>query len=97
MLDEYRVRRDRLYEWLSADPRIGLQKPAGAFYMFPDVSEFLSPDGYRRGQPIPGGWYLVLFGAEARQAALGPDRSPGHGTVPPARPVEFAVAHCGVA
>jgi aspartate aminotransferase len=47
MLDEYRRRRDRLYEWLSADPRIGLRKPAGAFYMFPDVGEFLSPDGYR--------------------------------------------------
>ena len=47
MLDEYRRRRDRLYGWLSADPRIGLRKPAGAFYMFPDVSEFLSPDGYR--------------------------------------------------
>src|SRR5258708_29195334 len=47
MLAEYRRRRDRLYGWLSADPRIGLQKPAGAFYMFPDVTEFLSPDGYR--------------------------------------------------
>jgi aspartate aminotransferase len=47
MLDEYRRRRDTLYGWLSADPRIGLRKPAGAFYMFPDVSEFLSPDGFR--------------------------------------------------
>jgi aspartate aminotransferase len=47
MLDEYRRRRDQLYTWLSADPRIGLQKPSGAFYMFPDVSEFLSPDGIR--------------------------------------------------
>jgi hypothetical protein len=47
MLDEYRRRRDQLFEWLSADPRIGLRKPAGAFYMFPDVSEFLSPDGFR--------------------------------------------------
>jgi aspartate aminotransferase len=47
MLDEYRVRRDRLVEWLSADPRIRLVKPAGAFYLFPDVSEFLSPDGVR--------------------------------------------------
>jgi aspartate aminotransferase len=47
MLDEYRRRRDRLYEWLSADPRIRMVKPAGAFYMFPDVSEFLSPDGIR--------------------------------------------------
>jgi aspartate aminotransferase len=47
MLDEYRRRRDRLYEWLSADPRLRMLKPAGAFYMFPDVSEFLSPDGIR--------------------------------------------------
>jgi aspartate aminotransferase len=47
MLDEYRRRRDRLYELLSADPRIGLRKPSGAFYMFPDFGEFLSPDGYR--------------------------------------------------
>jgi aspartate aminotransferase len=47
MLDEYRRRRDRLAEWLSADPRIRLVKPAGAFYLFPDISEFLSPDGVR--------------------------------------------------
>ena len=47
MLDEYRRRRDQLCRWLSADPRIGLKKPAGAFYLFPDVSEFLSPDGFR--------------------------------------------------
>ncbi len=47
MLDEYRRRRDKLYEWLSADRRIRMVKPAGAFYMFPDVSEFLSPDGIR--------------------------------------------------
>ncbi|HTM27408.1 MAG TPA: pyridoxal phosphate-dependent aminotransferase [Vicinamibacterales bacterium] len=47
MLDEYRRRRDRLYDWLSADSRIRMRKPEGAFYMFPDVSEFLSPDGIR--------------------------------------------------
>ena len=47
MLDEYRRRRDQLCTWLSADPRIRMVKPAGAFYMFPDVSEFLSPDGIR--------------------------------------------------
>ena len=47
MLDEYRRRRDQLYTWLSADPRIRMVKPAGAFYMFPDVSDFLSPDGIR--------------------------------------------------
>ena len=47
MLDEYRNRRDRLCEWLAAEPRLRLVKPAGAFYLFPDVSEFLSPDGIR--------------------------------------------------
>jgi aspartate aminotransferase len=47
MLDEYRHRRDQVCEWLSAEPRIRLVKPAGAFYLFPDVSEFLSPDGIR--------------------------------------------------
>jgi aspartate aminotransferase len=47
MLDEYRRRRDQLFDWLSADSRIRLVKPAGAFYLFPDVSDFLSPDTIR--------------------------------------------------
>jgi len=47
MLDEYRRRRDQLCTWLAAEPRIRLTKPSGAFYLFPDVSEFLSPDGIR--------------------------------------------------
>lgn len=50
MLEEYRTRRDRLYEWLSADPRLRCRKPAGAFYMFVDVSDVLSgiePGGLR--------------------------------------------------
>ncbi len=47
MLDEYRQRRDQLCEWLGAEPRLRLVKPAGAFYLFPDVSDFLSPDGIR--------------------------------------------------
>jgi aspartate aminotransferase len=47
MLDEYRRRRDQLCQWLGAERRIKLVKPAGAFYLFPDVSEFLSPDGIR--------------------------------------------------
>ncbi|HVH26842.1 MAG TPA: pyridoxal phosphate-dependent aminotransferase [Vicinamibacterales bacterium] len=45
MLDEYRIRRDRLYEWLTADPRLKCQKPGGAFYMFVDVSEVLTAAG----------------------------------------------------
>jgi aspartate aminotransferase len=50
MLDEYRKRRDQLCEWLSADPRLRCQRPAGAFYMFIDISDLLSgvaPDGFR--------------------------------------------------
>ena len=33
MLDEYRNRRDRLHEWLTAEPHLRCRKPAGAFYM----------------------------------------------------------------
>jgi aspartate aminotransferase len=47
MLNEYRTRRDQVCEWLAAEPRIRIVKPAGAFYLFPDFSEFLSPDGIR--------------------------------------------------
>jgi aspartate aminotransferase len=47
MLDEYRRRRDQVCTWLAEEPRIRLRKPAGAFYLFADVSEFLSPDGVR--------------------------------------------------
>ena len=47
MLDEYRKRRDQLHAWLSADSRLRCRKPAGAFYMFIDISEVLSPEGLR--------------------------------------------------
>jgi aspartate aminotransferase len=63
MLDEYKRRRDRLYEWLSADPRLKMRKPAGAFYMFPDVSEYLSPDGIRTSSEL-----ATLLLGEARVA-----------------------------
>jgi aspartate aminotransferase len=45
MLDEYRTRRDRLYEWLTADPRVKCHKPGGAFYMFVDISAVLTASG----------------------------------------------------
>jgi aspartate aminotransferase len=47
MLDEYRRRRDLMCRWLADEPRLRVVKPAGAFYLFLDVSEFLSPDGVR--------------------------------------------------
>jgi aspartate aminotransferase len=47
MLDEYRHRRDTLHAWLTADPRLRCRKPAGAFYLFVDLSDTLSIDGFR--------------------------------------------------
>ena len=47
MLDEYRTRRDQLCAWLADEPRLRVVKPAGAFYLFIDVSDFLSPDRVR--------------------------------------------------
>jgi aspartate aminotransferase len=47
MLDEYRTRRDQVCEWIADEPRLRVGKPEGAFYLFIDVSEFLSPDGLR--------------------------------------------------
>ena len=47
MLNEYRVRRDNIHAWLTANPLIKCVKPKGAFYLFPDISGLLSPDGLR--------------------------------------------------
>ena len=46
MLDEYRTRRDNLHAWLTAGGMLRCTKPAGAFYLFVDVSAVLSADGY---------------------------------------------------
>jgi aspartate aminotransferase len=45
MLAEYRVRRDRLHEWLTADPRLKCTRPGGAFYLFVDIREVLKDTG----------------------------------------------------
>jgi aspartate aminotransferase len=45
MLNEYRKRRDNIHAWLTAHPGIKCVKPNGAFYLFPDISGLLSPDG----------------------------------------------------
>ena len=47
MRAEYRVRRDQLITWLAEEPRIRIVPPAGAFYLFPDITELLSPDAIR--------------------------------------------------
>ncbi len=45
MLDEYRIRRDKLMEWFAADPRIECVRPAGAFYLFPRITKVLESIG----------------------------------------------------
>jgi aspartate aminotransferase len=47
MLNEYQQRRDQLITWLAEEPRISAVTPQGAFYLFPSVAEFLSPDRLR--------------------------------------------------
>ncbi|HEY1306255.1 MAG TPA: pyridoxal phosphate-dependent aminotransferase [Vicinamibacterales bacterium] len=47
MREEYRRRRDNIHAWLTAHPLIRCVKPKGAFYLFPDISGLLSPDGIR--------------------------------------------------
>ena len=46
MREEYRARRDDIWTWLTADSRIRCVKPAGAFYLYIDISRLLSADGY---------------------------------------------------
>jgi aspartate aminotransferase len=47
MLDEYRRRRDQMSRCLADEPRLRVVKPAGAIYLFLDVSDDLSTDGVR--------------------------------------------------
>src|SRR3954469_9774578 len=41
MLNEYRNRRDKLMEWFSVDARFECVRPAGAFYLFPRITNVL--------------------------------------------------------
>ena len=45
MLAEYRTRRDRVWEWLTADERFTCVKPRGAFYLFPYAADALDRTG----------------------------------------------------
>jgi aspartate aminotransferase len=47
MLNEYRMRRDKLMEWFSDDPRFECVKPAGAFYLFPRITQVLETTGIK--------------------------------------------------
>ena len=47
MLNEYRRRRDAVTALLTADPRITVVKPQGAFYLFPYLADVLEATGLR--------------------------------------------------
>lgn len=47
MLDEYRTRRDKVWGWLTDDPRFTCLKPRGAFYLFANAVDALEPAGVR--------------------------------------------------
>ncbi len=47
MLTVYQQRRDQVLEWLAEEPRFRCAVPQGAFYVFPDVGDVLSPAGLR--------------------------------------------------
>jgi aspartate aminotransferase len=55
MLAEYKRRRDQLLAWLAEEPRLRCAVPQGAFYLFPDVTDFLSPDGVRTSLELSDG------------------------------------------
>ena len=67
MRDEYRVRRDSIHAWLTANPGIQCVKPNGAFYLFPDVSRLLSRDSVSSSELSPDG---VATSAAFAQALL---------------------------
>ncbi len=72
MLNEYRVRRDNIHAWLTANPAIKCVKPKGAFYLFPDISGLLSPDGLKTStdfaQALLEKEYVVVTPGEAFDA-----------------------------
>jgi aspartate aminotransferase len=47
MLREYEARRDQVLAWLAEEPRFRCAVPQGAFYLFPDITDLLSPGGLR--------------------------------------------------
>ncbi len=72
MLDEYRRRRDRIRALVCSDARLRCLTPAGAFYLFVDISDLLSPDGLRTSadfcQALLEDRHVVLTAGEAFDA-----------------------------
>ncbi len=72
MLGEYRDRRDHVWSLVTSDSRLRCARPAGAFYLFVDVTDLLSPDGLRTSsefcQALLEDRHVVLTAGEAFDA-----------------------------
>ena len=72
MLAEYKRRRDQALVWLAEEPRFECAVPQGAFYLFPSVGEFLSPDRRRTSlefaDGLLAGEHVVTTAGEAFDA-----------------------------
>jgi aspartate aminotransferase len=72
MLNGYRERRDHIHGWRTAHPGIQCVKPKGAFYLLPDISRLLSPDGLKTStefaQALLEKEYVVVTPGEAFDA-----------------------------
>ena len=67
MIDEFQVRRELIIELLSAIPGIKLNQPAGAFYVFPDVSHYFGKT--LRGKKINDASDFALYLLEEAHVA----------------------------
>jgi aspartate aminotransferase len=70
MVDEYRKRRDIVYQLLKEIPGVKANYPAGAFYFFPDVSAYYGKRA--NGKLITNGDDLSLFLLETAHVSLVP-------------------------
>lgn len=72
MREAYQRRRDLALGWLGADPRLRCTVPDGAFYLFVDVGDLLSPSGVRTSaefaQALLDEQHVALMAGEAFDA-----------------------------
>ena len=72
MVAEYQDRRNQVMAWLAEEPRLAAGVPRGAFYLFPSVQAFLSPNGCPSSLELADGLleteHVVLTAGEAFDA-----------------------------
>ena len=72
-----------LREWIGRQQRASDEVSLAAIKHLAALLD-VPPRTYRRGDPVPRAWYVVLFTPEERQSLLGPDGHPEKGQfIPP--------------